>query len=143
MTLVHHTVKYQKAHLPLAGDNPFAHQAVTVGVDGAQLLVCNIYVPPVASYPHGYIPKFAPLFTHLGDILIMGDLNVQDDTSFSSTQNVRAANRGEIIVGALDNSQLLTINQDSPSRKPSNDPRSFPDLTISNSHLRLHSNWTL
>ena len=51
-------------------------------------------------------------------------------------------NRGEIIVGALDNSQLMTINQDSPTRKPSNGPCSSPDLTITNCHLGLHSSWT-
>ena len=141
ITLVHHSVKYQEAHLPFPGDNTIEHQAVTVDVDGAHLLVCNIYVPPVSSCPQGYIPNFAPLFSHTGDILVMGDFNAHDDTWYSSTQDEGAANRGANIVDALDNSQLMTINLDSPTRKPSNGPCSSPDLTITNSHLGLHSSW--
>ena len=116
ITLVHHTVKYQETHLPLTGDNTIEHQAVTVDVNGAQLLVCNIYVPPVSSCPQGYVPNFLPLLDHAGDILIMGDFNAHDAAWFSSTQDEGAANRGENIVAALDNTQLMTINQDSPTR---------------------------
>ena len=95
------------------GDNIFEHQAVKVDVDWAQLLVCNIYVPPVSSCPHGYKPNFASLFSHFDDILIMADFNAHDDTWFSSTQDVGTVNRGEIIVGAFANSQLMTINHES------------------------------
>ena len=35
----------------------------------------------------------------------------------------------------------MTINLDSPTRKPSNGPCSSPDFTITNSHLGLHSSW--
>ena len=78
--LVHHTVKYQEAHWSFTGDNTIEHQAVKLDLDGAQLLVCNISVEPVSSSPHAYIPNFEPLFSHLGDIFIMGDFNAHDDT---------------------------------------------------------------
>ena len=143
ITLVHHSVKYQEAttFLPFPGDNTIEYQAVTVDVGGAKLLVCNVYVPPVTSCPQRYVPNFATLFGHTGDILIMGDFNAHDDSWYSSTQDEGAANRGANIVDALDVSQLMTINLDSPTRKPSNGPCSSPDLTITNSYLGLHSNW--
>ena len=86
ITLVYHTVKNQVAHLPFPGDNTIEYQAVTIDVDGAQLLMCNLYVPPVSLCHQEYMPDFAPLFGHSdsilikGDIFIMGDFNAHDDT---------------------------------------------------------------
>ena len=99
-------------------------------------IVRNIYVPPVSSCPHGYLPNFALLFSAPG----WHNHHWRFQRAWRN-QDVRAANRGEIIVGALDNSQLTTINQDSPTRKPSNGPYSSPHLTITNCHLGLHSSW--
>ena len=42
---------------------------------------------------------------------------------------------------ALENSTLMVLNQDSPTRMPSNGPLSSPDLTITNSHMGLNSSW--
>ena len=142
ITLVEYTVKYQEAYLPFTGDNTIELVVVTVDVDGAQLFVCNILVPPVSSCPHGYIPNLAPLFSHFDDILIMGDFNAHDETCFFSTQDVGTANRGEIIVVALDNFQLMTIIQETSTRMQSNGPCSSPDLTITNCPLGFHFSLT-
>ena len=143
ITLVAHSIKYielnQSSLFP--GDNIAEHQAISVEVDGAQLLVCNVYIPPIASCPPGYHPNFNSLFNATGDTLIMGDFNAHDALWYSSTADEAAANRGTSIVEALENSELMVINQDSPTRMPTNGPTSSPDLTITNSHLGLNASW--
>ena len=42
---------------------------------------------------------------------------------------------------ALEGSTLMVLNQDSPTRMPSNGPTSSPDLTITNSHMGLDTEW--
>ena len=140
ITLVAHSIRYTELKpSPLfPGDNTAEHQAISVEVDGAQLLVCNVYIPPAASCP-GYQPNFTSLFSATGDTLIMGDFNAHDALWYSSTADEAAANRGASVVEALENSELMVINQDSPTRMPSNGPATSPDLTITNSHLGLNA----
>ena len=71
----------------------------------------------------------------------MGDFNAHDDLWYSSTTDTVATDRGAKIVEALETSTLMVLNQDSPTRMPSNGPMTSPDLTITNSHMGLDSNW--
>ena len=140
--LVHHSITYQE--LPdtiLPGDSVAERQTIAVEVNGATLTICNIYIPPATSCPPGYSPDFHSLFNHTEDILIMGDFNAHDDLWYSSNADTAAADRGARIVEALDSSTLMVINQDSPTRMPSNGPSSSPDLTVTNSHLGLNASW--
>ena len=71
----------------------------------------------------------------------MGDFNAHDGLWYSSTTDAAAIDRGAKIVEALDSSTLMVINQDSPTRMPSNGPTSSPDITITSAHMGLNSNW--
>ena len=143
ITLLHHSVANQEVqeHTFLPRDTIDELQALTVELDGAQLLVCNVYIPPASSCPRGYAPDFKSLLTYHGDILIMGDFNAHDTLWYSFTLDERVANRIAEFVNALDNSTLMVINQDSPTRKPSSGLSSSPDLTITSSQLGLNASW--
>ena len=142
ITLVHHSITYRQMHVDLfPGDDVAEHLTISVEVHGAQLLISNIYIPPAASCPPTYQPNFQTLFNTTEDVLIMGDFNAHDDLWFSSTLDDRAATRGANINSALETSQLMVINQDSPTRVPSSGDPSSPDITITNSHLGIDSSW--
>ena len=71
----------------------------------------------------------------------MGDFNAHDELWYSSTTDAEAARRGVRVVEALESSTLMVLNEDHPTRIPSNGPPSSPDLTITNSHMGLNASW--
>ena len=91
-------------------------------VDWAQLLLCNVYIPAA--------PDFNSLFSYPWDILIMGDFKAHDASWYSFILDEKAANRGAQIINTLDNSMLMVINQDFPTRTASSSgPSSSPEQT--------------
>ena len=71
----------------------------------------------------------------------MGDFNAHGALWYSSTDDGAAATRGVDIVEALDDTTLVVINQNSPTRVTCSGPTSSPDITITNSHLDVNSSW--
>ena len=107
MTLIRHDVSYTRvdsSHL-FPGDTTTEHLAVEVDMDGAKLLVINVYVPPVSSVP-GFNPNMGPLCNITRDVLVMGDFNAHDARWYSYTQDAGAARRGATICDALDTGHL-------------------------------------
>ena len=111
-----------------------------MGRDGDCWGMENFHAPHT-SCSNGYVPNLDTLFSPTEDILIMGDFNAHDDLWYSSTTDTVAAERGAKVVEALIGSSLMVLNQDSPTRVPSNGPPSSPDLTIANCHMGLNSSW--
>ena len=63
ITLVHHSVSYTVVDSsPYFSDSTIEHLAIEVDIDGAKLLVINVYIPPVSSVP-GYTPDLGTLFS--------------------------------------------------------------------------------
>ena len=142
ITLVHHSITYEELHdTVLPGDNVTELQSIKVIVNGAHLIMRNIYIPPSSSCLMGYLPDFETLFSPTEDMLIMGVFNAHDNLWYSSTTDTAAADRGAKVVEALGSSSLMVLNQDSPTRVPSSGPNSSPDLTVTNSHMGLNANW--
>ena len=143
ITLVHHSVAFTEVntnHL-FPGDSTAEHLAIEVDIDGAKLLVVNVYIPPISSCPTGYTPNFTHLFSSTDDTLVVGDFNAHDARWHSATQDHGAAERGVAICDALDASNLTCINGDSPTRMPRNGPLSSPDLAFTSVHLALNAEW--
>ena len=69
--------------------------------DELQLLVCNVYVPPVISCIKKYTPDFSSLFNY-NDVLIVEDFNAQDTTWHSSSCDEQAVVHGAKIVKVLE-----------------------------------------
>ena len=141
ITLIHRDVSYTPvASAPYFNDPITEHQAIEVSVDGAKLLIINVYIPP-ASSAQGQLPNFDLLFNITRDVLIMGDFNAHDARWYSQTQDVAAARRGEAIGNALDAGQLMCINGPSHTRRPKTGPTSSPDITFTNPHLGINARW--
>ena len=71
ITLVHHSVAFTEVntnHL-FPGDSTAEHLAIEVDIDGAKLLVVNVYIPPISSCPTGYTPNLTHLFSSTDDTL--------------------------------------------------------------------------
>ena len=110
-------------------------------MDGAKLLVANVYIPPVSSCPPDYMPNLTHFFSCAEDILVVGDFNAHDARWHSSTHDHRAAERGAAICDALDAGSLTCINGDSPTRMPRNGPLTSPDLAFTSAHLGINAEW--
>ena len=99
ITLIHHSLTYREADLAhlFPNDPHLEHQSVVVEVDGAELRVVNIYIPPTSSCQPDYTPDLTGLFSLTDDTLVGGDFNAHDPAWYSTTSDTRAARRGEEI----------------------------------------------
>ena len=141
--MIHHSLQYRELNLDslFISDRHLEHQAVVVEVEGAELRVVNIYIPPTSSCHPDYSPDLTPLFSFTDDTLIVGDFNAHDPAWYSSTSDSRAANRGAKIADECMDSTFQFLNTDSSTRIPSNGPPTSPDLSIASAHLSIGANW--
>ncbi|KAA0184157.1 hypothetical protein HAZT_HAZT008960 [Hyalella azteca] len=119
------------------------HQAISISINGAQLHLYNIYIPPPTSCPPGFSPSLTPLLeldTH--NTIIMGDFKAHNPAWYSTTQDDREAARGTALINQIDSSQYILLNQDTPTRLLSQGAPSSPDLTLISPHLALDAVWT-
>ncbi|KAA0187452.1 hypothetical protein HAZT_HAZT006176 [Hyalella azteca] len=89
------------------------------------------------------MPSLTTLFKlDAHNTIIMGDFNAHNPAWFSATQDDRMAARGAALLNQIDSSQLVLLNQDIPTRLPSQGAPSSPDLTLISPHLALDAVWT-
>lgn len=142
--LVHHSIHFTNVstdHL-FPGDNTLEHQAISATMDGTPYQIYNLYIPPATSCPPSYIPDLSNLLEQdNNNVLIVGDFNAHNPAWYSSTQDDRAAARGNAIVTAIDSSSLVLLNEDHPTRLPTSGRPSSPDLTLISCHLALDAQW--
>jgi hypothetical protein len=120
-------------------DHTIKIQAVTVTIDNADLIVYNVYIPPSSSCPQNYSPDFAVLLTHsVDDTIVLGDFNAHHDDWFSTHSDLR----GVSLANAIDNSDLCSLNLDSPTRLPINGSPFSPDLSLISAHLVPSVSWS-
>ena len=112
-----------------------------IDVDGAELKVVNIYIPPTSSCQPNYTPNLTGLFSIPDDTLVAGDFNAHDPAWFSTTSDSRAASRGEKIADLCIDSQFQFLNTDTPTRVPTNGPSTSPDITFASAHLATGARW--
>ena len=101
------------------------------------LTIINLYIPPSSSCAQGYAPSLLP-FLNTDDTLILGDLNAHDALWHSPISD----SRGSIISDEIGNSNFATINEDSPTRLPSNGQPTSPDVTLASLSLLPYLSWT-
>ena len=143
LTLVREDIHYKRfntEHL-FPNDNVIEHSAIVADFAGTPLIICNIYIPPPSSCPVGYVADLGNLLSIPDDILIVGDFNAHHPGWYSSTLDHAAAARGTALAEAINDSALMVLNEDSPTRRPTNGPLTSPDLTLTNPHIALNSTW--
>ena len=129
--LIHKTIQF-KALPNSPCDTYMESQAISVG----ETNIVNIYIPPNSSCSNGYNPTLND-FLHMKDTLILGDFNAHDPLWFSPLSD----DRGRLLADEIGNSDFGVINEDSPTRLPSNGPQSSPDISLASLALLPYITW--
>ena len=107
-----------------------------LGIKINNLDILNVYIPPNSSCDANYKASIAPLLRST-DTLILGDLNAHDALWHSSLSD----DRGRDIADEIGNSDFGTLNDDNPTRLPSNGPQSSPDVSIASQSILPYATW--
>ena len=106
------------------------------GVEVGNIKIRNVYIPPVTSCAQGFVPNLQPLLAE-PDSIILGDFNAHNPLWYSSIQD----SRGDNIAGDIGDSNFGVLNEDTPTRLPSNGQPTSPDLSLASSSLLPHVEW--
>jgi exonuclease III len=91
--LIHHSVTFSPIDLSFLLTDETECQAVRVSINGSDIVLFNVYLPPVSSCPRSFDLNLSPVF-HFSDddILVCGDLNTHHgewDSSLTDPQGRR------------------------------------------------------
>jgi exonuclease III len=133
--LVHHSFPFLPLVSPLSNDPVVECQGIPAPLNGINLEIYNLYIPPASGCPRGHKPDLSSILNLPNDVLIVGDLNAHHPSWDFSLSDIR----GDALADAIDSSPLLVLNKDSATRIPSarNQPESSPDVSLALAHLAL------
>ena len=108
-----------------------------IKLDNTELIISNIYIPPVSSCTTGYQPSLDHLMT-TKDTLLLGDFNAHHSLWHSRSNDTR----GRKLADEINLSYFGTLNEDTPTRVPNNaDHPTSPDVSLASSSLITSSTW--
>ena len=107
---------------------------ISIKVDDITLV--NLYIPPNSSCPTGFIPKIEPYLPRSNGI-ITGDINAHNLLWNSSIEDTRGSN----ISDEIGDSSYGVLNDESPTRIPTNGQPTIPDITLASLSLLPYMNW--
>lgn len=140
--LISHDVEFTPVDVEdlLNADPHLEAIAVRIHLRHFSLLVYNIYVPPASSCEPNYVPNFLSLLDHAdGDAVVVGDFNAHNTSWFSASDDAR----GDLLLDAVEGSDLSLLNLDFPTRVPRDGNPSSPDVSLATSHLLPSLNWAV
>jgi endonuclease/exonuclease/phosphatase family metal-dependent hydrolase len=85
----------------------------------------------------GYTPDISKILDIRDDALIIGDFNAHEPAWYSTLSD----SRGDSLSQQVDNSKFVVLNNDTPTRCPSNGNVSSPDVSLISVHLALAVTW--
>ena len=129
---IHKTLQFQM--LP---DFPFDGHTESLGILVGDTNIINIYIPPTTSCTTGFKPKIQD-FLPAGDSLVLGDFNAHDPLWHSSIQDTR----GSEIADTIGNSSYGVLNENMPTRLPSNGTATSPDISLASISLMNSTEWS-
>ena len=128
---VHSSMDFTPGLEPV-NDNITESQSFRVG----NININNLYIPPVTSCPADYTPSLTP-FLVSRDSLVLGDINAHDNLWHSSIQDPR----GSILSDEISPSNLAVLNEDHPTRLPTNGQPTSPDVSLASLSLLPNIKW--
>ena len=131
--LIHKSIPFQSADLPAHQDPHLEIQGIKVN----NLTILNIYIPPTSSCAPGYSPTLSP-YLNMDDALILGDINAHDPLWFSTMNDTRGSQLAE----EISSSNYATLNEDQPTRLPSNGNPTSPDISLASLPFLPYITWT-
>jgi hypothetical protein len=133
--LIKDNVTYQTVDTPT--DGTMESLGIKIFFANSNVTLINVYIPPTSSCPSGYRASLAGLLG-LQDAIILGDLNAHDELWFSSLRDAR----GNDLSDEIDGSNFVVLNEDTPTRVPTNGPLSSPDVSIISDNLAHATEWS-
>ena len=130
-TYIHKSVQFMKLPEP----PPDGHTE-TLGVKVGDTNIINVYIPPTSSCTAGFKPNITALLPD-GDSLVLGDFNAHDPLWHSSIQDTRGADIAE----EIGNSAYGVINENQPTRLPSNGQATSPDISLASTSIMTSTEW--
>ena len=137
--LVRQSVPFTSLDTARLNDGKTEVQALTITINKVPTQIFNIYIPPASSCPR-YRPKdnFREILRSTsGNCIICGDLNAHDASWYSSMSDVR----GEALAEVIDDTSLVILNTDSPTRIRGN-CKTSPDVTLASANLAAGVSWS-
>ena len=143
--LIHDSIPFTHIDTSDISDGTTEIQAISTTLNQSPIDLYNIYIPPASSCPPDYNLSDTTL-TNLfnrsdNDTIVMGDFNAHHMAWNSHTTCDKARQRGETILDAINDSNLVLLNTEQHTRLPSNGLSSSPDLTLISAHLAPDTTW--
>ena len=137
--LIHHSLSFSRIDTSFLRDKFIECIAIRVEINGADLDLFNVYIPPASSCTAHHSPDIGPIL-HLSDndVIVCGDFNVHHGGWHSTLVDIR----GETLANTIENSPLIVLNEDTPTRLPTNGNPTSPDISLASAHLALASHWS-
>ena len=130
--LVHNSIPFQSLPKPRVDDHL---EYMAIKVDNIAIL--NIYIPPASSCSSGYRPSLLPYFPTNTESIILGDFNAHDSLWNSALQDAR----GSQLADEIGDSNFAPLNDDVPTRVPTNGQSSSPDFSLASLALLPYTTW--
>ncbi len=130
-TYIHKSLLFMK--LP---DIPTDGHTETLGVKVGDTNILNVYIPPVTSCVTGFKPNI-PALLPPGDALVLGDFNAHDSLWHSNIQDTRGAE----IADEIGNSSYCVLNENLPTRVPTNGQPTSPDISLASTSIVNSTEW--
>ena len=124
--LIHDSIQFQ-AFNPPASNDPYL-EVLSVKINS--LVIHNVYVPPTSSCGPNHSLDLNHLFND-ADTIVLGDVNAHDPLWWSSIDDAR----GSQLSDDISNSEMGILNEDTPTRSPTNGQATSPDISLASLDL--------
>jgi hypothetical protein len=133
--LVHHSLPFIPLTSPLSNDKVIKSQGILISLNGSNLEIYNLYIPPVLGCPRGFTPDIYQILNIPNNVLVLGDLNVHHSSWDTSLSDMH----GGAFMTSIDLSPVLILNEGDVTRVPSaqNQPSSSSDVSLASAHLAI------
>ena len=133
--LIHEDIVYTPMQLPQ--DGTMECMGNKVDHNNTSFRVINYYIPPTSSCPEGYSASTEPLLK-TDNTLVLGDANAHDPLWHSPLVDTR----GNKLAGEIEFSDYGVLNENTPTRIPSNNQPTSPDVSLASMSLLTSAEWS-
>ena len=138
--LIHKSISWEPINIINIPNGDKNTEVLSIAITGGtqDLLLHNIYIPPVSSCETNYSPPVANLLTNNSNTIVGGDFNAHHENWYSKgTED----NRGRMIADLIDNSNFGIANEHLDTRVTTNNISS-PDITLATSDILPYIDWS-
>ena len=132
--IIHESIEF--TIIPQHNDEVLETQGIKVKFGNLELKIFNFYLPPKSSCPPDYQETLKSLLSH-SNALLLGDANAHDPTWFSTI----ADTRGSKLSAEIEESEMGVLNVNCPTRLPSNQQPTSPDISLVTKLLLTSCDW--